>query len=358
MVPAFLRETLAGEALLALGVAAVSTFAAWLTVLVITGFLGLLIRRTRTSLDDLLLAAVARSLFLLLSLVGVYVALTGMNVLDPYQRFINQGFLVLVLVLLVYTLNRVALALLTWYESAVAPRTAGPFDQRTIPVVRRIVTVIILVLGGLTIVRALGLDISPVLAGLGIGGLAVALAVQPTLSNLIAGAYAISEGRIGVGDYIRLQDGSEGVVQDIGWRTTKLLTPHATIIVVPNARLADSIVTNYSAGGPGSVTILQCGIGVVGAVSEMQRRVEAAARATLERLPDDLPDAPPVVLFRGLADGRADFEVLLHVQVPASRHRIASTFLEELQARFPTEGVPEDAVRRFAYVPGGATRIQ
>ena len=353
MLSDFFLETTTGELLLALGILAGSLLAAWIAVGIMNGVLCMVTRRTRTSLDDLLLRALTAPVFLLVVLFGLYGALTGTQLLDPYQETLDKGFLVLALTLVVYTLNRVALALLAWYGQEIAPRATRSLDERTLPVVRRIVTVVIVVLGALTIVQALGLNISPVLAGLGIGGLAVALAVQPTLANLLAGAYAISEGRIGVGDYIRMQDGSEGVVHDIGWRTTKLRTPQDTLIVIPNARLADSVVTNYSAPGPGTVAVLQCGVAANGNIEALRDRVAAAVSAVLQRSPDAVLDTMPAVLFRGLTDGRADFDILLHLRSSAEEHETVTALVGELQGRFRTEQ-GGDGVRLIAYVPGGS----
>ena len=91
----------------------------------------------------------------------------------------------------------------------------------------------------------LGFSISPMLAGLGIGGIAVALALQPVLSNVFAAAYVVSDGAIHVGDYIELDSGINGFVTEMGWRTTKVKTPFNNMVIIPNSRLSEEIITNY-----------------------------------------------------------------------------------------------------------------
>ena len=93
--------------------------------------------------------------------------------------------------------------------------------------------------------NGLGLSITPMLTALGVGGLAVALALQDTLANLFAGVYITIAGQIRVGDYLRLDSGQEGYVADIGWRSTRIRMLPNNLVLVPNAKLSQAIVTNY-----------------------------------------------------------------------------------------------------------------
>ena len=89
------------------------------------------------------------------------------------------------------------------------------------------------------------MSITPILTALGVGGLAVALALQDTLSNLFGGFYVAVAGQVRLGDYVKLNSGEEGYVTDIGWRCTTFRAQANNMIIVPNAKLAQAIVTNY-----------------------------------------------------------------------------------------------------------------
>lgn len=104
---------------------------------------------------------------------------------------------------------------------------------------------LIIILGGLTLLRAFGIDITPALTALGVGGLAVALALQDTLSNLFAGFYLSLAQQIRVSDFIQLESGQRGYVTDIGWRSTTLRDPSNNLVVIPNNKLGQSIVSNF-----------------------------------------------------------------------------------------------------------------
>src|SRR5690606_23283871 len=108
-----------------------------------------------------------------------------------------------------------------------------------------IIKVIVYCIGMLVILQSLGVSITPILAGVGVGGRAVALALQDTLSNLLAGIQVISTKQINPGDFIKLESGQEGVVEDISWRYTALKTGYNNTIIVPNSKLAGIIVSNY-----------------------------------------------------------------------------------------------------------------
>ncbi len=103
----------------------------------------------------------------------------------------------------------------------------------------------VVLIGIVLLMKAVGVEITPILTALGVGGLAVALALQDTLSNLFAGFYVAVARQIRMGDYIKLNSGEEGYVSDIGWRNTTIRGLNNNLIIIPNAKLAQAIVTNY-----------------------------------------------------------------------------------------------------------------
>ena len=103
-------------------------------------------------------------------------------------------------------------------------------------------------IGALAIVTALqslGVPVAPLLTTLGVGSLAVALALQDTLANFFAGLYLLADRPIGAGDYIKIHDGEEGYVETIGWRSSRLRTGTGNMVIVPNQKLSQAILINY-----------------------------------------------------------------------------------------------------------------
>src|SRR6266511_861336 len=106
--------------------------------------------------------------------------------------------------------------------------------------------ILVLIVGLLVLLSTLGIQITPILTALGVGGLAVALALQDSLANLFAGLHLLADKPIRVGDYVKLSEGIEGFVTDVGWRSTRLQTLLSSVVVVPNQPVSRSTITNYA----------------------------------------------------------------------------------------------------------------
>jgi small-conductance mechanosensitive channel len=326
---------------------------------ILTRVAGLLTARTRTSLDDLLVAAISRPLFFLVLLQGVFLGLTSATYLDEHQETINKTWFALAMVLLLYTLHRVSNALLLWYGQHVADRTRSQMDDKLLPLLRRLFGFLIYVVGGLFILANLGVQISPLLAGLGVGGLAVALALQPTLSNLFAGFYVAADGSIGTGDFIEIQDGPMGDVKDIGWRSTKIQSAQGNIIVIPNSKLADSIVTNYNSPTPEMSAVVSCGV----SYEVNLARVEQVAKEVGQEVIDALPEGVivktfnPVVMFMKFGESNVDFIVVLRATTRGNTFAVNHELIRRLHARFAQEGIEINyPVRKIIQAGGNGAR--
>jgi len=158
-----------------------------------------------------------------------------------------------------------------------------------------------------------------------------------------------------VGDYIRLEEGShpEGVVQDIGWRTTKLRTPQDNVVVIPNAKMADTIVTNFGAPTPEMVAVVNCGVSYESDLDRVHRVVEDVARVVLRQTPGAVAGSEPVVRFRSFGDSNIDFEVLVRVKSFPDRFLVTTALIKGIHERFQQEGIQINyPVRRLITTPG------
>jgi small-conductance mechanosensitive channel len=158
---------------------------------------------------------------------------------------------------------------------------------------RTLTRVFVFSIGLMTLLHYLGISITPMLTALGVGGIAVALALQDTLANFFAGIHILIETPISVGDFIRLSEEEQGTVIDIGWRTTRLLTPRNNMVVVPNSKITSAILTNLSL--PDLRTVAELPILV-----SLEADVNLVRKLTLEAADEQsgaLKDPPPVVLL-------------------------------------------------------------
>ena len=140
--------------------------------------------------------------------------------------------------------------------AGIATHLVGAYGPRAVPGVpisaltRNIVRIIVVAGGLLVVLNELGIEIRPMLAALGVGGLAVALALQEPLANLFAGLFVSLAGQVRIGDHVKLDSGVEGRIVDFNWRSTWLEVPGGSVAVVPNSKLSQSIVTNFNLPNP------------------------------------------------------------------------------------------------------------
>ena len=151
----------------------------------------------------------------------------------------------------------------------------------------------VLLLGIVLIFSAEGLQLAPILTALGVGGLAVALALQDTLANLFAGFYMAVAGQVRVGDYIKLNTGEEGYVADITWRSTTFRTLNKNLIVVPNAKLAQAIITNYHLPGKQMLSSLQVHVDLDSDPDRVRQILLEVAIGAAKELPGMLAEPKP-----------------------------------------------------------------
>jgi small-conductance mechanosensitive channel len=196
------------------------------------------------------------------------------------------------------------------------------------------------IIGFLVLLGALGIQITPILTALGVGGLAVALALQDTLSNLFAGVHLLADKPIRVGDYVKLADTVEGHVVDIGWRSTRVRMLQNVVVTIPNKRVAESIITNYDL--PESRLALFIRVAVdYGADPDLVQRilVEETTQATNE-VPGLLAEPEPTArLVPGFGEYSLDFTLICHVKSFTDQFLVQHELRRRILRRFATEGV-------------------
>lgn len=173
----------------------------------------------------------------LVLLPGFALALNNFGLNNSFMDLINRIIVALAVLFFTILLANLASRLVQFYSDRTP--TAIPFSGLT----RNLARISILVIGIITMLNQLGVSITPLITTLGIGGLAVALALQETLSNLFAGIFMTVGGQIRVGDQIKLQSGEEGQVVDTDWRSTRIRNQQNNLVIIPNSKLAQTIIT-------------------------------------------------------------------------------------------------------------------
>ncbi len=357
MLPEFAIGSAGLEAAFGAAYFGLSIIAGFVAYFIVSRLIRAVAGRTRTSLDDQIVNAVGRPVFLFVVLFGAYAGLTASTFLDEHQDQVDRGLLSAAIVIGGYLVRRMLNALIAWYGEEVASRTATTWDERVLPLVQRVSNVVILGIVVMLVLQSQGLNVSPLIAGLGISGLAVALAVQPTLANFIAGTYTVTESGIAVGDYIEMEGGTSGWVEHVGWRTTKIRTFWNNLVIIPNGKLSESIVTNYQGPDP---SVFSTVTGGVSYESDLQQVNDVALEVTNDVLnrtdKADLSYAP-AVRFNNFGDSNIDFMIIFKVKGFVDQFAIKDQIIRGVHRRFGEEGIEINyPVRKLVYpheVSGG-----
>ncbi|GAB4546733.1 MAG: mechanosensitive ion channel family protein [Thermodesulfovibrionia bacterium] len=209
----------------------------------------------------------------------------------------------------------------------------------------------ILVIGFLIMLTVLGISITPLITALGVGGLAVALALQDTLANLFAGIHILVEKSIRVGDFIKLETGQEGYVVDITWRTTRIRMLPNNMVVIPNSKLSQSIVTNYYLPEKRMSLQIPVSVSYSSDPDRVERILLEEAKKAVGEIPGLLSEPEPVVRFiPGFGESSLDFTLVCHVQEFTDQYPVQHELRKRIFRRFKEEGIEIPFPHRVVYV--------
>ena len=198
----------------------------------------------------------------------------------------------------------------------------------------------VLIVGLLVLLSSLGIQITPILTALGVGGLAVALALQDTLKNVFAGMHLIADQPIRVGDYVKLSEGVEGYVVDVGWRSTRLRMLQNTVVIVPNDRVAQSIITNYDMPESRMALPMRVSVGYESDPDHVERVLLDVATSALGTIPGLLDDPKPSVRFNpGFGESSLDFTLVCHIASFVDQFEVQHQLRKRVVARLRAERI-------------------
>ncbi len=263
---------------------------------------------------------------------GVYLAL-GIGSVDP---FLAGAVLKIVTVLLILS---IVIATMRAVGATVELISASsPIRYPTLVV--NLSRVAVGVLGAFIILQNLDINITPLITALGIGGLAVALALQDTLGNLFAGVHIILSGQVRPHDYVQLESGEQGYVVDVKGRNTTIHTfPGGNLIVVPNSTMASSIVKNYSMPRSALWVSTEVGVSYDSDLEQVEAVTLEVAHDVLSSVDGGVTSDDPIVLFHTFGDSSINFEVRMMVREFTAQGRVRHEFIKKLHHRFNAEGI-------------------
>jgi MscS family membrane protein len=229
-------------------------------------------KKTKTDLDDLIVKIIETPINFFIILFSIYYAKTLLVLPQGLNAVFEKGYSIIMLIMIAFVGIKIIDLILYKILTKIALKTESEFDDHLVPIIRQAVGIVLFVIAILMIIDNFGFDITSIIAGLGIGGLAFALAAKDMLANLFGGVSVFLDKPFKPGEFIKT-NGAEGTVVEIGLRTTRLKTLDNRIITIPNSKIADSMIENVTSEDARKI-VLNLGLTYDTSVKKIKQAVE------------------------------------------------------------------------------------
>lgn len=299
--------------------------------------------KTKTDIDDWIIHIITKPIFLAIILGGIHLGLRNLSFLSQYEFYVNGGFFIIYSLIGAWIVSKIVSLLITR-----GLKVKKKFE-RTPRLLNKVISAVIYVIAILMILGYFGVEITPLVAGLGIGGLAVGLALQSILSDFFAGLHIISDQPIRTDDYIEIEGSVSGYVEDIGWRSTRIKTLFGNIVIVPNNKLANSTLINYSMPEKEMSVVFQCGVAYDSDLKKVERVTIDVAKKIQKSVEGAVKDFEPFIRYHTFGDSNINFSIILRVKKFVDKYLLTHEFMKALKERYDKEGIEISWPVRLVY---------
>ncbi len=290
--------------------------------------------KTKWKIDNIVVSTLKSSIIFIFLVLGLYISVYVLPLPHHIYVLLKKVLMAALVSMLTIMAMKVVIGIIKYYGE-----TAKLINISTATVFTNFTRILFLTIGGLIVLQVLGISITPLITALGVGGLAVALALQDTLSNFFSGIHIILSGQIKIGNYVKLDTGDEGYIKDIGWRNTTILMIPDNMVVIPNNKLAGSILTNYSSPQNELSIYIPVGVSYSSDLEKVERITLEVAKEVLETVEGGVKGFRPILRYKEFGDSSINFIVVLRVKDYRSQFLVRHEFIKRLHKRYNEEGI-------------------
>ncbi|MBT7902983.1 mechanosensitive ion channel [Candidatus Woesearchaeota archaeon] len=301
----FLQNKIAHAIIIFLGFFILSKLFVFITEKIIVR----IVKKTKTKVDDLILDAIRGPITTILVLFGLYLGSSYLISHVKANFVISSILFSAILVFFLIIIQRISKILIDHYGTKWAKKTKSTIDDAILPLLKKILNVIFIILIGLWILRIWNIDITGVLAGVGIAGLAIGFAIKDSLGNVFGGISLLFDKAFQVGDMVEIESGVKGTVVDVGIRSTRIKNFDNELMIVPNGQLANSRITNYNQPNIQARVVVEFGV----EYGSNPDNVKKVILSTIKSIKNVLKDPAPSVMFMSMADSALVFKTYFWV---------------------------------------------
>tara|TARA_B100000959_G_scaffold96754_1_gene102507 strand:- start:1000 stop:2034 length:1035 start_codon:yes stop_codon:yes gene_type:complete len=283
--------------------------------------------------DDVIISSVESQIVFWFFLLGLSLALKDTPIPDQYALYVGNLLSILLIASITHASAKLVVGLLELWSK----KQGGGFPSTTI--FTNIVWITVYVIGLLIILDNLDISIAPMLTALGVGGLAVSLALKDTLSDVFAGLHILLSKKVEPGDFVSLDSGEMGYIQNISWRNTKMLERSNNLIHIPNTKLSTAIIKNYDSGDPSFSVKIPLGVSYNSDLDHVGQVVMEVAKELHDSMEEVNKDAEPSFKFRAFGESSIDLAVYFRGNKYGDQNPIIHEFIKRVHKRFSKEGI-------------------
>lgn len=288
---------------------------------------------TKWEIDDVIVTSAKGRTIIWITLAGLYFGSLSLPIFREHLLFFHHVLIGIAILTITSSVASFIRGMMNIYFQ----RMFQVFTSTSI--VTHIIVLIIYALGMLVLLQTLGVSIMPVLTAFGVGGLAMALALQDTLSNIFAGIHLVLSHKVKPGDYIQLDTGEEGYVRDITWRNTSICGIPNNMIIIPNSKLASVVITNYNQPVQAMSVRVEVGVSYGSDLSHVEKVAVRVAKETMKEVVGDAGEFQPFVRYHTFGDHSINLRVILRVNEFVEKYRIRHVYIKKLHEAFRKEGI-------------------
>jgi small-conductance mechanosensitive channel len=289
--------------------------------------------KTKTDLDDKLLRNTKNPAFAFIVFIGLYMSLKTLSYFNPYSSIVDAVFFVGTAILVSTIVGRIISILIShWIK--VSRRY-----EKTPKLIKIMILLLIYLIALAVILDHFHINVTPLVAALGVGGIAIGLALQGTLSNVFSGFQIISDKIIKVGDFIELDNGVSGYVEDISWRSTRIRTLPNNIVIIPNSKLAESILTNNSLPFKEMSVVIPCGVSYGSNLEKVEKVTVDVAKKIQKTVPGAVRNFEPFIRYNEFGDSNINFSIILRVETFVDKYLVTHEFIKALKKTYDKEKI-------------------
>ncbi|MCK4353065.1 mechanosensitive ion channel family protein [candidate division WOR-3 bacterium] len=292
-----------------------------------------LAKKTRNKLDDIVADSIHTPLVLILLAAGIKFWMGAVPLPAKASEYTQIIVIVFFIFGIILFLDKLLLNWINMYSKRVE------FVKTSGNVLKTLFRIILLAIAGLIILDSLGISITPLVASLGVGGLAVALALQDTLSNFFSGIHILIDKPVKVGDYIKLESGEEGYVTQIGWRSTRVRMLSNNELILPNSKFANTLITNFCSPKPELSIYIDVGVSYDSDLEYVEKVTIDVGKNVLTEMTGGITEFEPLIRYKTFGDFSVNFTVILRVKEYVDKYLVTHEFIKRLHKRYKKEGI-------------------